>query len=146
MGYAGEKLEQLQYAALLHDIGKIGIPKEIINKPSKLTDEEYEVIKTHPAIGSNILKEISEIPDIAIGARWHHERYDGKGYPDRLKGTEIPEIARIIGVADAYDAMTSNRSYRDLISQETVSRPISIHLQNNLVVSLIRRLQKSCLN
>ena len=124
MGYAGEKLEQLQYAALLHDIGKIGIPKEIINKPSKLTDEEYEVIKTHPAIGSNILKEISEIPDIAIGARWHHERYDGKGYPDRLKGTEIPEIARIIGVADAYDAMTSNRSYRDLLSQETVSREL----------------------
>ncbi|NLL79909.1 MAG: response regulator [Clostridiales bacterium] len=124
MGYTGEKLEQLQYAALLHDIGKIGIPKEIINKPSRLTDEEYEVIKTHPVIGSNILKEISEIPDIAIGARWHHERYDGKGYPDQLMGTEIPEIARIIGVADAYDAMTSNRSYRDLLSQETVSREL----------------------
>lgn len=120
MGYSGDKLEQLQYAALLHDIGKIGIPREIINKPSRLTDEEYEIIKTHPAIGGNILREISEIPDIAIGARWHHERYDGKGYPDKLKGDEIPEIARIIGVADAYDAMTSKRSYRDVLPQEVV--------------------------
>ncbi|MGN0166446.1 MAG: HD domain-containing phosphohydrolase [Acetatifactor sp.] len=124
MGYSGERLEQLEYAALLHDIGKIGIPNEIINKPSKLTDEEYEIIKTHPAIGGNILREISEIPDIAIGARWHHERYDGKGYPDRLKGNEIPEIARIIGVADAYDAMTSKRSYRDVLSQEVVAGEI----------------------
>lgn len=120
MGYAGEALEQLQYAALLHDIGKIGVPREIINKPSRLTDEEYEIIKTHPVIGSNILMEITEIPGIAIGARWHHERYDGKGYPDGLSGLEIPELARIIGVADAYDAMTSKRSYRDVLSQETV--------------------------
>lgn len=121
MGYEGEKLEQLQYAAMLHDIGKIGVPREIINKPSKLTDEEYAIIKTHPAIGENILKEVSEIPDIAIGARWHHERYDGKGYPDGLKGEEIPELARIIGVADAYDAMTSKRSYRDVLPQEVVT-------------------------
>ena len=120
MGYSGEKLEQLQYAALLHDIGKIGIPNEIINKPSRLTDEEYEIIKTHPAIGGRILEKISEIPDIAIGARWHHERFDGRGYPDKLSGLDIPEIARIIGVADSYDAMTSNRSYRDLLSQEIV--------------------------
>ena len=120
MGYSGEKLEQLQYAALLHDIGKIGVPREIINKPSRLTDEEYEVIKTHPVIGGNILNEISEIPDIAIGARWHHERYDGKGYPDHLSDLEIPEIARIIGVADAYDAMTSKRSYREMLPQAVV--------------------------
>lgn len=124
MGYSGEKLERLQYAALLHDIGKIGVPKEIINKPTRLTDEEYEIIKTHPVIGSKILQEISEIPDIAIGARWHHERFDGKGYPDGLQGYEIPETARIIGVADAYDAMTSNRSYRDLLPQEKVSDEI----------------------
>ncbi len=120
MGYTGERLEQLQYAAMLHDIGKIGVPREIINKPSKLTDEEYAIIKTHPAIGENILKEVSEIPDIAIGARWHHERYDGKGYPDGMKGEDIPELARIIGVADAYDAMTSKRSYRDVLPQEVV--------------------------
>lgn len=120
MGYEGEKLELLEYTALLHDIGKIGIPNEIINKPSRLTDEEYEIIKTHPGIGGKILEEITEIPDIAIGARYHHERFDGRGYPDRLSGKDIPEIARIIGVADAYDAMTSNRSYRDLLAQEIV--------------------------
>ena len=110
----------MQYAALLHDIGKIGIPREIINKPSRLTDEEYTVIKSHPAIGGKILEEITEIPDIAVGARWHHERFDGKGYPDGLMGMEIPELARIIGVADAYDAMTSKRSYRDVLPQEEV--------------------------
>ena len=120
MGYEGERLEQLHYAALLHDIGKIGIPREIINKPSRLTDEEYEIIKTHPAIGGGILEQITEIPDIAVGARWHHERFDGKGYPDGRKGEEIPELARIIGVADAYDAMTSKRSYRDVLPQEVV--------------------------
>ena len=120
MGYEGERLEQLQFAALLHDIGKIGIPREIINKPSRLTDEEYEIIKTHPSIGGGILEQITEIPDIAVGARWHHERYDGKGYPDRLQGDEIPELARIVGVADAYDAMTSKRSYRDVLPQAVV--------------------------
>ena len=124
MGYEDEKLERLYYAALLHDIGKIGVPREIINKTSRLTDEEYEIIKTHPGIGANILDEVSEIPDIVVGARWHHERYDGKGYPDKLMGIEIPEIARIIGVADAYDAMTSKRSYRDVLSQEVVSNEL----------------------
>ncbi len=112
--------EDIYYMGLLHDVGKIGIPDEIINKTSKLTDEEYAVIKTHPSIGADILKNISEIPDIGIGARWHHERYDGKGYPDGLLGEQIPETARIIGVADAYDAMTSKRSYRDVLSQEIV--------------------------
>ena len=120
MGYEGEKLEQLEFAALLHDIGKIGVPREIINKPTRLTDEEYEIIKTHPGTGANILKEVTEMPDIIIGARWHHERFDGKGYPDKLAGLDIPEIARIIGVADAYDAMTSKRSYRDVLAQEIV--------------------------
>ena len=124
MGYKGKKLEQLEFAALLHDIGKIGVPREIINKPSRLTDEEYEIIKTHPGTGADILTEVTEIPDITIGARWHHERYDGKGYPDKLSGMDIPELARIIGVADAYDAMTSKRSYRDVLSQEIVKGEI----------------------
>ncbi len=106
--------------ALLHDIGKIGVPDGIINKDSKLTEDEFAVIRKHPAIGSDILGTIREIPDIMIGARWHHERYDGSGYPDGLVGEEIPEIARIISVADAYDAMTSQRSYRNILSQEVV--------------------------
>ncbi len=120
LGKNEKEQENIYFMGLLHDIGKIGIPDEIINKTSKLTDEEYEIIKSHPVIGSDILKNISELPEIEIGARWHHERYDGKGYPDKLKGEEIPEVARMIGVADAYDAMTSKRSYRDVLPQEVV--------------------------
>ena len=116
--------EKIYYVALLHDIGKIGIPNAIINKPGKLTAEEYEIIKTHPAIGSDILKSISSMPEISTGARSHHERFDGCGYPDGLEGENIPWIARIIGVADAYDAMTSNRSYRNYLPQERVREEI----------------------
>lgn len=116
--------KEIYQMALLHDIGKIGVPDDIINKDTRLTDEEYAAIRKHPAIGSDILKTIEEIPDIMIGARWHHERYDGRGYPDGLAGTEIPENARIIGVADAYDAMTSKRSYRNILSQDVVRREI----------------------
>ena len=119
-GKTREQQKEVYEMALLHDIGKIGVPDEIINKDTRLTDEEYAAIRKHPAIGSDILKTIEQIPDIMIGARWHHERYDGRGYPDGLKGEEIPEIARIIGVADAYDAMTSKRSYRNILSQEVV--------------------------
>jgi putative two-component system response regulator len=124
MGKRKAELNMVYYIGLLHDIGKIGISNAIINKPGKLTDEEYAVIKTHPAIGADILKDMTEIPDAAIGAHWHHERYDGKGYPDGLKGEEIPEYARIIGVADAYDAMSSKRSYRDVLPQEVVKAEI----------------------
>lgn len=100
--------------------GKIGISDTIINKTERLTDEEYEEIKKHPVIGAKILSDISEMPDIQDGARWHHERYGGAGYPDGLSGNDISEIARIIGVADAYDAMTSTRSYRDCLPQDVV--------------------------
>lgn len=110
-----QECEEIYYAALLHDIGKIGIPDSIITKDGKLTDEEYETIKQHPALGAKILKSITEFPYLSIGAGGHHERYDGKGYPHHLKGTDIPEIARIVSVADAYDAMSSKRSYRDPI-------------------------------
>ena len=112
------------HMGLLHDIGKIGIPDNIINKDTRLTDDEYNAIRQHPGIGSDILKTIEEIPEIMVGARWHHERYDGKGYPDGLKGEEIPEYARIIGVADAYDAMTSKRSYREILGQDVVRSEI----------------------
>ena len=114
------QLLHLKYAALLHDIGKIGIPDEIINKNGPLTDEEFEVVKTHPVIGGDILKTITSVKDIYDGAMYHHEHYDGSGYPEGLCGKEIPEIARIINVANSYDAMTSRRSYREELSQEKV--------------------------
>ncbi len=101
----------LYYIALLHDIGKIGIPDSILNKPIKLTDEEYRMVRSHPVMGANILRPITMVPQICDGARYHHERYDGKGYPYGLKGDDIPYVARIIGIADAYDAITSNRIY-----------------------------------
>ena len=119
-GKDDKECEEIYYAALLHDIGKIGVPDEIINKKGKLTEEEYEQIKGHTTIGKEILSSIVEFPYISIGAHHHHERFDGRGYPDKLKGSDIPELARIIAVADAYDAMTSKRSYRDPLPQATV--------------------------
>ena len=119
-GYSLRAQEEIYMMGLLHDVGKIGIPDTVINKPSKLTDEEYSVIKTHPMVGYGILKNITEMPQLAIGARYHHERYDGMGYPDGLKGTDIPEEARIIAVADAYDAMSSRRSYHGVFAQEYI--------------------------
>ena len=119
-GYSESAQNDIYMMGLLHDVGKIGVPDEIINKPGKLTDEEFAAIKSHPVIGDRILKKVKEMPKLSIGARWHHERYDGRGYPDGLKGEEILEEARIIAVADAYDAMTSHRSYRDILPQEVV--------------------------
>ncbi|MBR4574330.1 MAG: HD-GYP domain-containing protein [Lachnospiraceae bacterium] len=124
LGKSEEECRRIYYAALLHDVGKIGIPNSIINKKGRLTDEEYEIIKQHPVKGNMILSSITEYPYLSIGAHYHHERYDGKGYPDHLKGDDIPEIARIISVADAYDAMSSNRSYRDAIPQQLVREEI----------------------
>jgi len=115
---------EIYQIALLHDVGKIGIAESIINKKGKLTDEEYDAIKQHPVLGAQILESIDEYPNLVIGARHHHERYDGRGYPDGLKGKDIPEIARIISVADAYDAMTSERSYRKPFSQQRVREEI----------------------
>ena len=119
-GYDEKRQDDIYMMGLLHDVGKIGVPDEVINKPGRLTDEEFETIKKHPTIGGKILGNIKGMPTLASGAKWHHERFDGKGYPEKLKGNEIPEEARIIAVADAYDAMTSNRSYRGYLPQETV--------------------------
>lgn len=123
-GQSEERAQRIYMIGLLHDIGKIGIPDDIIRKPEPLTDEEYAVIRTHPEKGAQILQNISEFPELSVGARWHHERYDGKGYPDGLSGTDIPEEARIVAVADAYDAMTSRRSYRDVLPQSAVAEEI----------------------
>jgi len=124
MGIKGNELSNLYYVALVHDIGKLGIPDAISAKPSSLTAEEYEIIKTHTLIGDNILKGITLFPRLREGARFHHERYDGTGYPDGLKGEEIPMNARIIGMADAYDAMISNRAYRKELTFKQVKKEI----------------------
>lgn len=117
-GLPEEECRKIYFSALLHDVGKIGVPDVIINKEGKLTDEEFEHIRQHPVLGYQILSSIRQSPELSVGAHYHHERYDGKGYPDGLKGEEIPETARIIAVADAYDAMTSTRSYRKELSDE----------------------------
>ncbi len=124
MGKSEDEVEKIYFAAMLHDVGKIGIPREILGKTTRLTDEEFAMIKEHTVKGEKILETISEMPSLTIGARSHHERYDGKGYPDGLKGEEINEIARIICVADCYDAMSSNRSYRKALSQARVREQI----------------------
>lgn len=111
-GFSKEEQENIRNAALLHDIGKIGIPDSVLNKPGRLTDEEYTIMKTHVTRGAEILKDFTLIDHVVEGARYHHERYDGKGYPDKLKGEEIPLYGRIISIADAFDAMTANRVYR----------------------------------
>ena len=120
LGKDEKEQNEIFFIALLHDIGKIGIPDEIINKRDNLTKEEFDQMKKHPEIGYEILKNITTMPNLEIGVRWHHERLDGKGYPDGLSGDKIPEYARIISVADAYDAMTSNRSYRKYLPQDVV--------------------------
>ena len=120
MGHDEDYISKLRKAALLHDIGKIAIPDAIINKRGKLQDGEYRLMKEHPKKGYEILSKIEEMPELPLGALYHHERWDGKGYPTGIRGEDIPEIARIISVADAYDAMTSNRNYRAALSFEKV--------------------------
>ena len=118
-GLSTDELRELYYAALLHDIGKIAIPDNILNKPSKLTDEEYGVIKSHTSRGANILNQIKN-QRLADGAHYHHERYDGKGYPEKLAGEAIPAYGRMIAVADVVDAMYSKRVYKQGITMDVV--------------------------
>ena len=118
LGYDDETVEKYHNIALLHDIGKIGIKPEVLNKEGKLTDEEFTIIKSHSIQGYNVLKDISIMPELAIGAGAHHERPDGKGYPKGLKGDEIPRVAQIIAVADTFDAMYSDRPYRKRMNFE----------------------------
>ena len=113
LGKSPEEVKKMYRIALLHDIGKISIPDNILNKPGRLTDEEFAVMKSHSQKGCEILKEISIAPDLSAGAGYHHERQDGKGYPNGLTGDEIPEVAQIIAVADTFDAMYSTRPYRN---------------------------------
>lgn len=120
LGKSDEEADEIYNIALLHDIGKIGVPDSILNKPGKLTDEEFKMIKQHPSIGGKILKDVKSFPNLEVGARYHHERFDGRGYPEGLAGEDIPEIARIICVADSFDAMNSNRVYRRHFTREYI--------------------------
>lgn len=120
IGLSEDEIEQIHFVGLLHDIGKIGIPDEILNKNGKLTEEEYSVIKKHVNIGGDILKDVSSIKEVSEGARHHHERFDGYGYPDGLKGEDISLTARIICVADSYDAMSHTRVYRAKLSEDMI--------------------------
>ncbi|GAB6886819.1 response regulator [Desulfothermus okinawensis JCM 13304] len=112
LGLDSNELDKLYWSGIVHDVGKIGIPDNILNKPGKLTDEEFDIMKRHPVIGKEILSQIESLRDIMPIIYHHHERIDGRGYPERIKGDEIPFLAKIISVVDAYDAMTSDRAYR----------------------------------
>ena len=124
LGLPEDQIKTLRIGGLFHDIGKIGIPDSILLKPDKLSDDEYSQIKNHPSIGAHILGSAEIFKDIIPIVKHHHERYDGNGYPSRLKGEEIPYIARIATVADTFDAMTSRRSYRGPIDIEHVKEEI----------------------
>ncbi|MCR4631957.1 MAG: response regulator [Treponema sp.] len=124
LGKSREEQEVIYTAGLLHDLGKIRVPDELINKADKLTESEFELITIHTVSGYQILKDIYKDKQVAYAAKYHHERYDGNGYPNALSGKNIPEIARIICVADSYDAMASNRSYRKVLPQEVVREQI----------------------
>ena len=124
MGWSFEDQEELFYIAMMHDIGKIGIPDRVLNKPTKLTDEEWEIMKQHPTYSGDILQEFTTIPTMSVAVRYHHELYDGTGYPYKLKGEEIPLISRIITVADSFDTMDSKRVYREPLSMEEIVKQL----------------------
>src|SRR2546430_8582548 len=133
LGLGPDEIAAVNLGALFHDIGKIGIPEQILRKPSALTDEEWAEMKTHPMIGANLLGEVPNLERIRPIVLAHHERFDGTGYPNRLKGDEIPLAAQIIAVGDAYEAMTSERPYRG-------------RLPHDLAVVELRRVSGSQLN
>jgi HD-GYP domain-containing protein (c-di-GMP phosphodiesterase class II) len=120
IGLSDEQCERIYLSGLLHDVGKIGVPEAVLTKPGRLTDAEFDAIKRHPAIGAQILGNIKQLQDILPGVLYHHERWDGRGYPKQLAGDDIPLIGRIICVADSFDAMSSTRTYRPALPLETV--------------------------
>lgn len=138
--------QRLQIAAVLHDIGKIGVPDDILHKPSKLNDKEWEAMKKHPAIGADIIIHIKGLRDLIGGIRHHHERYDGTGYPDGLRSDEIPFMAKIIAVADTFDAMTSDRPYRKgmpvKVAKEEIQRNAALQFDPYIVAAFLKAFEK----
>lgn len=119
-----EEQDQAYWAGLVHDIGKIGIPEEILNKPGRLSEAEFNVIRRHPALGADIIREMAELAHIADVVRGHHERYDGRGYPDGLAGEAIPYLSRMMALCDSYDAMTTVRCYSPAMSKTSALNEI----------------------
>ncbi len=149
-GYDREKINEIYHIALVHDIGKINIPDAILNKGASLNDEEFEIMKKHAEVGEKLLEDVKIGPNLAIGAGYHHERLDGKGYPRQLKGQEIPEIARLIAVADTFDAMYSTRPYRKQMLLEDVLDEIrrvkDTQLEGEVVDALIELAEENKLD
>ncbi|MBO4897347.1 MAG: HD domain-containing protein [Clostridia bacterium] len=146
LGYDEDTVEKYYNIALMHDIGKIGIPDQVLNKPGKLTDEEYSIIKSHAQRGYDVLKSISLMPDIVVGAEAHHERPDGRGYPNGLRGNDIPRVAQIIAVADTFDAMYSDRPYRKRMNYDkaiSIIKEVSgTQLTSDVVDAFVRLAEK----
>jgi putative nucleotidyltransferase with HDIG domain len=141
-GLPPAEVEQVYMAALLHDVGKIGVPEAVLQKTGRLTEEEFEQMKKHPRIGARILQDVPQVRHIVPGVLHHHERYDGKGYPDALSGKQIPLMGRIICLADSLDAMTSNRTYRRALPLEValaeIRRCSGTHFDPELAEALLR--------
>jgi energy-coupling factor transport system substrate-specific component len=146
LGCDEDTVEKYYNIALLHDIGKIGIPPEVLNKPGKLSDTEFNIIKSHSALGYEALKNISIMPELAVGAGMHHERPDGKGYPKGLKEDKILRVAQIIAVADTFDAMYSDRPYRKRMNFEkavSIIKEVSgTQLTEDVVEAFLRLVEK----
>ncbi|MCO4754309.1 MAG: HD-GYP domain-containing protein [Bacteriovoracaceae bacterium] len=146
LGMSDKDMYDLQLSALFHDIGKIGTPDAVLNKPTRLTDEEFKIMKKHPTESYEILKGFSVFEKVARFAKHHHERYDGRGYPDGLKGEQIPLYSRIILIADTFDAMTSTRVYRKGLPYQTAFEELEefsgSQFDPALVVSFIKGMKK----
>ncbi|WP_424768805.1 HD-GYP domain-containing protein [Paenibacillus sp. sgz302251] len=136
-----QRLKRLSLAGLLHDIGKINIPESVLTKPSTLTEEEYELIKTHPVVGSKMVEKIHSLSALKPGILYHHERWDGRGYPAGLYGEEIPLESRILAIADAFDAMTSSRAYRQALTFQEAFKNLYLGGGNHFDPHLINHLE-----
>ncbi len=150
LGLSAEQIEEVQLVGLLHDIGKVGIPDNVLLKPAPLTKPEFEIMKSHPIRSARILEKANALKSLIEGVKYHHERIDGLGYPDGLKGDEIPLYARIILIADTYDAMTSTRPYRLALEKETAFKELERYsgtqFDANLVKVFIQSMQNEHAN